>query len=353
MECLTHTYPSKDHVVANEPTTDAPTTASTTNGQLAEIEPERLPTPPAHGRRKSFSLFRRKTATEHKEVAKEAESLSLEVVDLGTISSALGSSPYDAAISIPRTNTSTAPTHPHQLGRALPRAKSMVNMDSEAAAEFARKRSKDRALVEQEMPPQRRRSHQNLKMEAGEARASKRRPQSSYQDIPPVPAINTSRLSVPQTARPRLETSGQKETSPDLSFSARSRERSQVVPPLVDKYEACNQPPSQHKINWETHAQTWSKRRKSIGEGLRTKNEFSDASASTVNSRTQSQSPEDMASWGRYSGGLSYGYEGRGVGVGGSAGTRSLHSAASSKSLHWRNQYGVDLSDVPVMLQRV
>ncbi|CAO2648933.1 Nn.00g098820.m01.CDS01 [Neocucurbitaria sp. VM-36] len=350
MECLTHTYPTKEHVLANEPASDAPPTATTVNSQLAELEPDRPPTPPAYGRRKSFSMFRKKTTKEHKEVAKEAESVSSTVVDLGTIASALGSSPYDAAISNPRTKTLTAPTHPHQLGKTLPRAKSMVNMDSEAAAEFARKRSKDRASVEQEMPQQRRKSHQNLKMEAGEARASKRRPQSSYQDIPPVPAINTSRLSVPQSARPRLETSEQQESGPDLSFSARSRERSRVVPPLVDKYEACEQSPSQDKIDWEAHSQTWSRRRKSIGEGLRTKNEFSEATASTVNSRTVS--PEDMASWGRYSGGLSYGYEGRGAGVGGSAGTRSLHSTASSKSLHWRNQYGVDLSDVPVMLQR-
>jgi hypothetical protein len=60
-----------------------------------------------------------------------------------------------------------------------------------------------------------------------------------------------------------------------------------------------------------------------------------------------------MAAWGRYSGGLAYDYEGRDAGVGGSAGTRSLHSAASSKSMQWRYQYGVDLSDVPIMVQRV
>ncbi|KAF1845769.1 uncharacterized protein K460DRAFT_366618 [Cucurbitaria berberidis CBS 394.84] len=338
MECLTHTYPTKDHILANEPASDGPFTVSTIHNQLAELEPDRPPTPPAHGRRMSFSMFRRKSTVEDKEVEGEADDSSLGVVDLGTIASALGSSPYDAAMSGLQRNPTTARTHPHQLGKALPRAKSMVNMDSEAAAEFARLRSKDRASVPQELSQQRRRSYHNLKMDAGEAKASKRRPQSF--DIPPVPAINASRLSPPQCARPRLEKGGQEqeETKPDMSSSAQSRERGQIVPQVVEKCDDDRPRSSQHEVDWEAHAQTWRQRRKSIGEGLRAK------AAPTT---------EDMASWGRYSGGLSYGYEGRGVGIGGSAGTRSQHSAASNKSLPWRHQYGVDLSDVPVMLQRV
>ncbi|KAK3059378.1 hypothetical protein LTS18_011012, partial [Coniosporium uncinatum] len=57
--------------------------------------------------------------------------------------------------------------------------------------------------------------------------------------------------------------------------------------------------------------------------------------------------------WGdRYNGGLQYNYE-SGVGVGGSAGTRSLRTAASRKSLENSFKYGIDLSDVPVFLRRV
>jgi hypothetical protein len=57
-----------------------------------------------------------------------------------------------------------------------------------------------------------------------------------------------------------------------------------------------------------------------------------------------------MSKWDRFSGGLEYNYE-HGAGIGGSAGTRSLHSHASVKSLHFQHQYGVDLSDVPIMVR--
>ncbi|KAJ9645154.1 hypothetical protein H2199_003158 [Coniosporium tulheliwenetii] len=53
----------------------------------------------------------------------------------------------------------------------------------------------------------------------------------------------------------------------------------------------------------------------------------------------------------RYSGGLGYGYE-AGFGLGGSAGTRHLRSAASRKSLEFAHQFGVDLSDVPVFVTK-
>jgi hypothetical protein len=58
----------------------------------------------------------------------------------------------------------------------------------------------------------------------------------------------------------------------------------------------------------------------------------------------------NMSRWDRFSGGLEYNYE-HGAGIGGSAGTRSLHSHASVKSLQFQHQYGVDLSDVPIMVR--
>lgn len=52
---------------------------------------------------------------------------------------------------------------------------------------------------------------------------------------------------------------------------------------------------------------------------------------------------------GRYAGGLSYGYE-PGLGLGGSAGTRSMMTGASRKSVDVSRGYGVDLSDVPIFV---
>jgi hypothetical protein len=54
----------------------------------------------------------------------------------------------------------------------------------------------------------------------------------------------------------------------------------------------------------------------------------------------------------RYSGGLEYSYE-RGVGVGGSAGTRSTKDSSRRKSKELSEGWGVDLSDVPVFLEKV
>lgn len=53
----------------------------------------------------------------------------------------------------------------------------------------------------------------------------------------------------------------------------------------------------------------------------------------------------------RYSGGLDYGWE-RGAGFMSSAGTRSSGSEAKRKSVRMSESYGLDLSDVPVFLQR-
>lgn len=364
MECLTNTYMTKEHVLVNElPVSTSPEVAQEHSqqgtqeikparltkpefDQLAELEPDRPPTPPAHGRRRSRSLFRRKSTA-----AEDTDTVALNIVDLGTIAASLGTSPYDAAMPGPLKKSLTSPTHPHQLGSNTPRAKSMVSMDSEAAAEFARMRSRDRAMIEFPPPQRRRKSHHNIKLEAGEATASKRRPQSSAGDIPPVPSIDTFKHVTPPPDVSQRNEREQKALKSELSYS-QSRERRQVVSQSVDFNQHAQRLP-QHNVDWNAHASTWSRRRKSIGEGLRTNIGITDASASTVNARAMPQAPESVESWGRFSGGLDYGYEGRGMGVGGSAGTRQLNSCASSKSMNWRVQHGVDLSDVPIMLQRV
>jgi hypothetical protein len=356
MECLTHTFPTKNHVMTADGAESVADTSSSTAVEevvapLTELEPEQSAAPRAHARKRSLSLFRRKSAVASPTTDKEDANAALSIVDLGTIASSLGSSPYDAAMSRPLPRPVTSPTHPHQLGGALPRSKSMVSMDSKAAAEFARMRSKDRALAEQEAHPERRRSYHNLKMEVGEAKVSKRRPHHSVDDIPPVPTIDTSRFKVPQAAKPQME----KEVVPkasNLSYSARSHGKEQVVLPMVDSSNQSGHALPRPSVDWEAHSRLWSQRRQTIGEGLHERTGFGEVSASTVNSRSQPQLRDSTAAWGRFSGGLGYNYEGRGVGVNGSAGTRSLHSATSPKSLQWRHQYGVDLSDVPIMLQR-
>jgi hypothetical protein len=295
-----------------------------------------------------MSLFRRKSTVGENETGRE-DLPSLDVAHLGIIASSLGSSPYDAAMSRTPNKTATPGTHPHQLGSSLPRAKSMANMDSKAAVEFARAHSKDLALGEQEKSQQRRRSHHNLKIDAGEAKVSKRRPKDS--DVPPVPTIDVSKLPSPLTVLPRSESESPVERKHDISFS-RPRKQRQRMSEIVGKYDSQEQRPSQPSVNWEAHSQAWSQRRKSIGEGLREK-EVVTANSLPADSRPRHRASEDIPSWGRYSGGLQYEYQGRGVGIGGSSGTREQHSLASAKSTHFKHSYGVDLSDVPIMVQRI
>ncbi|KAF2854681.1 hypothetical protein T440DRAFT_240542 [Plenodomus tracheiphilus IPT5] len=380
MECLTNTYQTKDDVLASHPVVStsvdavpvpsqcvdqALVTERQTNQlayaefhQITELEPERPPIPPAHDHRRSRSLFRRNTTGAEKEPAHAA----LSIVDLGTIAASLGTSPYDIAMTGPRREFVTSPTHPHQLGTGLPRAKSMVRMDSEAAAEFARMRSKDRMTVEldawhqpQRPQQQQRRRSYHSSIDAGEAKASKRRPRSFVCDIPPVPSIDTSRHTIQQyTAISNRDMESQKVLTSAMSLNAETRERRQTVAQSVGGAVHQNQTLPQQTMDWEAHAKSWRQRRNSIGEGLRTQYGLPDTSPLTVNTRILSQTTcDDVESWGRFSGGLGYGYEGRGVGVGGSAGTRQLNSSVSSKSMRWRVQHGVDLSDVPIMLQRV
>jgi hypothetical protein len=349
MDCLTHTYPTREHVAAVESATQASVGEQTEFKQLAELEPERLPTPPAHSRRRSLSFFRRKSASDKIPTEKEPGHAALDVVHLGTIASSLGNSPYDIAMPDTRRQSVASPTHPHQLGSSLPRAKSMVSMDSKAAAEFARLHSKDLSVAGRHSPPQqRRKSYHNLKREIGEATASKRRPQSV--DVPPVPSIDTSRLSVPLAVKPQ---------GPRAAPSPRPRSPRGSLP--VVKFDApLQQPPLQSAKDLERQSRIWHQRRRTLGDRLYSDvdlNMYSDSNIAASNSAPvetlafkQVKASNSVSRWDRFSGGLEYNYE-HGAGIGGSAGTRSLHSHASVKSLHFQHQYGVDLSDVPIMIR--
>jgi hypothetical protein len=135
----------------------------------------------------------------------------------------------------------------------------------------------------------------------------------------------------------------------------------------VGKYDSPPQRLSQTPVNWETLSQIWKQRRRTLGERLYSDVNLDMGSESdlTADNGTpvettpqrspqttppkQAKAPNNISKWDRFSGGLEYNYE-RGAGIGGSAGTRSLHSHASVKSLHYQHQYGVDLSDVPIMI---
>lgn len=364
MECLTQTYLSKDHIKSSKSEIDAPTAISLVfPTPSASPEPrgrhhtrsrtERPSKERPHSLRRSLSLFRTKSSMENKGDAKrEEENTTPTIVDFGTAAQMIGRSPYDAAMSTVHKTPLTSPTHPHQLGNALPRAKSMVHMDSQTAAEFARMRSKDRALGPPEML-QRPKSHHDLKWKAEEANTSRRNRHTIFTNVP---AVSTDIVSLVRDASPQVEeaSTASAETRPNHNIRARSTGRGVVVSQLVDQFDKHGQkiPQIEQQPDWDSHARLWSQRRKSIGEGLRQQAAGSPAASSTPLPRASHFSGE-MVVYDRYSGGLDYGYE-PGYGIGGSAGTRQLHSYsyASRKSMHYSNQYGVDLSDVPVFVQR-
>lgn len=355
MECLTHTYPSKDHTNPTESVTSFSPIEPVSSP--IQLEPDHAPALTARGRRRSMSFFRRKSTSGKKDEDFDEETSSPKVLDLGTIAVSLGASPYDPSMfgSFQPKEFVENPTHPHQLGQARARSRSAVSMSSDTAAEYARMRSKDRALFESEMPemPQQRKPRRMPKMEIGEAKQSKRRPQSFYFDgAPPMPTIDHAKYATPLSAKPRLENVD----SPTANQS-RVRASSRPQSPLRPNH---TRPPSAHKnvdwehtVNWEQQALQWSQRRKSIGDSLRPrpKVEAKENTAPAPRPRPMSYTPQELTAFGRYSGGLDYEHEGRGQ-IGGSAGTRQLHSYATPKSVYFRQSYGVDLSDVPIFLQR-
>jgi hypothetical protein len=300
--------------------------------------------------------------TGKKNEGREEEIPSPKMLDLGTIAASLGASPYDPSMvgSFQEKEVTGNPTHPHQLGQARShsRSRSAMSMSSDTAAEYARMRSKDRALPKPEMAeiPQQRKPRRKPKMEIGEAKHSKRRPQSLYFDeAPPMPTIDHAKYATPLSAKPRLE-------NMDVPAANQSRIRANSRPRSPSRPNH-TRPPSAHKnadwehrsVNWEQHAMQWSQRRKSIGDSLRPRPvievEENVAPAPEPRHQPMSYTPQELTTFGRYSGGLDYDHEGRGQ-IGGSAGTRQLHSYATPKSTHFKQSYGVDLSDVPIFLQR-
>ncbi|KAF2440920.1 hypothetical protein P171DRAFT_434654 [Karstenula rhodostoma CBS 690.94] len=260
MECLTHTYPTKNHVDIDEPELEP---------KLPYLEPIKFPSPPAtpepetrgrhyehsgkersssfHRLRRSLSLFRRKTKED-----KEEEQPPLHapmVLDLGTTAASLGRSPYDVALATAHRKGASSPAHPHQLGDAMPRAKSSVNMDAETAAKLARFRSKDRAAMRPQMPP-RPKSYYSENEAMRDTDIYRRH--SFYGRVPPMPTIRSmGELHAVSREREQKILIGPEvpqaqqispvpqpiEANSGRKVRAKSTGHGRVVTPLIEKYE--------------------------------------------------------------------------------------------------------------------
>ncbi|KAF2684955.1 hypothetical protein K458DRAFT_29004 [Lentithecium fluviatile CBS 122367] len=344
MDCLTRTYPSKDHLgdESNTATASFPAISIRFPSPPPSPEPrgrhhqrsatERPKSPRPSGLRRSLSLFRSKSKAkeEEKEMERRQEkNASPNLLEFGTIATSLGRSPYDAAMVPTRHKSVTSPTHPHQLGEAMPRARSMVNMDAETAAEFARMRSKDRALLRPAIP-QRPRSFHDI---------YRRRPHENYEDPPSIPSVpamsmvEANRLSVPYIPEPIHPVEQQPLTEAAAGIRARTTGRGPVVSEIIDKFDQNGQSAVESQYqDWQPHARLWSQRRKSIGEGLRQRAEEEEEQARSYALHEQAipQLPSQ--------------YTGYGI--------RQLHSYASRRSTPFSHHYAADLSHAPMFLER-
>ncbi len=235
------------------------------------------------------------------------------------------------------------------------------------------------------------------------------RPRSMFLDIPPVPALPTMEQVEQKEAQISRSSSER-----SMTLIGPRKVKIIPEPPKKDIWASAalveeNTTASRSQNSWEAHQQAWAERRKSAGEALLQTNQtaglwdasgptttrtiatdyLSPTSALSAKSRTPSPSkpaprpfhkplnilqdtptrtpppppstetastsappstnPSIERLAGRYEGGLSYGYE-PGVGIGGSAGTRSVKTGASRKSIGFSQGYGVDLSDVPIFV---
>lgn len=371
MECLTQTYLSATGIDSHEAVVDSPATGpvgfptpspspAARSRHHRRAQTERPSSPPSHSLRRSFSFFRNQPSERKSvETARDEAEKQVSVIDFGTVASTLSQSPYDAAMSTLQIQAVASPTRvlhsyqPHQLGNALPRARSMVNMDAKTASEFARARSKDRALLRPSMPQRPRSYHPDSSWDAREAMAFRSGRHGEYNEIPPVPAVGHKMLShrpAPSSPRGQEKTAGTP-TKGSPPVRVKPTGQGKVVSQLIDRYDKWNQHnDGAEGHDWDAQARLWKQRRKSMAEGLRDQARGSIGAGAKPSERAALQPPSDMVVE-RYSGGLDYNYE-AGYGVGGSAGTRQAGSCASRKSMQFRNWYGVDLSDVPVVVQR-
>ena len=249
MECLTQTYPTKDHVNTEEQEQDLPalepikfpsppaTPEPETRGRHHRRAATERPSSPRRGLRRSLSLFRRKSKAgkEEKQPALPDETI---IFDLGTTATSLGRSPYDAALDAVHQKRVAAPTHPHQVSETMAQAKPSASMDAKTAANLARFRSKDRASRRPEMPVRPKSYYSEREASAG---TDIHRRHSFYGHAPPMPTIP----SISNLGAAHRSSAAQHPTSneipsipsdPTPQVRARSKGRGRVVTPLIEKY---------------------------------------------------------------------------------------------------------------------
>ncbi|KAF1815161.1 hypothetical protein P152DRAFT_456216 [Eremomyces bilateralis CBS 781.70] len=390
-------------------------------GRMLSVKAEKLM------RRKSYGAVERRRSNR----LSSMETEYADVADFGTVAHSLGASPYDVASLPPAARNhprplASHPTHPHQLGSAMARPRSMVEMNARVASEFARLRSRERAA------PIGRNANRPRSFHDAGAHSSVGSSYYAQDPTPPVPPLPgpyscgndmypKTNLAVPKGnthVASQYRPSGRPSPSRLWSPNPWVVPHDAHLPTSVAGHSKRPHPPAEAHIlpSWDQHSEHRQQYRKHLpstrhptrsplpspslsSEGaafepypsrrrshhedsrhvipptlsggthkatLSPYDERSDRRNPDARSRARSRarspkpgsmerapslSPHGFGMADRYSGGLDYGYE-PGYGVGGSAGTRGSPgvSEASRKSRGYMQDYGVDLSDVPVAI---
>lgn len=345
---LTRTYPSTEHV---NQVVALPAYAPEERGRQDVQSVTERPASPKPQAKKSFrqsiAIFKNWSSKTAKEPAEGSHENALpHLVDFGTSATSIGSSPYDIATPPVRSKSVTPPTHPHHIGSSLFRTKSSAQMDADTAVQFARMRSRDRAMGRPAMP-QRPQSYHHER--------SHSRKQSFDNCVPSVPSIG--RQDPPATAHtpggaaePGLPASARS----SLGFRPRKTGRGPMVSEIIDKYDRNGELiVRQEQVNWQPHARLQNQRRRSAGEGLRER--AREEAREEAQPRTYTMNEKSMPRHvvvDRYYGGYSHGHNGRNHGFGGSVGTRQLHSYNNPKTMRYGNQHGMSMVNVPIFAQQ-
>ena len=341
-------------------------------------------------------------------------STNFSMADFGDVTAALGSGPYDAARvtglgDLKPTQTTRKPS-PHYTMALVPRVK--VGMGEEQAAEFARLRSQHRSQSLSKLQLKFMRS--TPKKPFGDKRrpTSMIVGVSSVPPMPDLPLKSAllfgssfnDRGGIPgKMPRPKCLNAPPVPPLPGIVQAQNKDQKVRSGPNSVDhnptnptdahplaitqKVNSPEQPAKSEVDPWVFQRQAWAERRRTAIEGLQTANSSKDMVMNEPPSRrapsppglhlavprttshlplTPPQSlptskrgsmtslkdyemPESNRLSGRFDGGLSFLYE-PGYGVGGSAGTRSIRTGASRKSVEVSRGYGLDLSDVPIFI---
>ena len=155
---LEHTFPSLQHVSSNdsllteEPLSEPIRFPSPVNSleRADSIIRSDIDWPSSRSvkKKKSKPAVHKSLLVTAKAERRKSQSENVAVIaDLGTVTESLGGSPYDIARSVtPNSGNSSNNfiSHPHQISTSNPRPKTMIGMNEDVAAEFARIRNRQR-----------------------------------------------------------------------------------------------------------------------------------------------------------------------------------------------------------------